>query len=164
MDAKEIEERVLAVKVTERFNWNLRQMEKSHQKWIECLKDIHDKQLYRNEYASFEDFCFLRLGISRDAGYKKLEAHGIKLALQDKLSNDPIALQVVEQMSEVSLREAGKIELEKRAEVIRELSMTGKVTAERVKRARTVESLMQPTEKPVKAKVVTCCPRCGREL
>lgn len=160
MEALEIQNRVKAVEERKRFEWNLGRMDKNRKEWISCLKDIHDKQLYRHDYGTFEEFCEKRLGISRDAGYKQLEAHGIRMSLQDNLSDDPVALEIVEGMSESSLREAAKIEPEKRENVIRELGSTGMVTAKRI---RNVERIIH-SEKPARAKVISRCPHCGGEI
>lgn len=159
METTEIQSRVDAAKDRNRLQWNLDNMEKSQRAWLESLKDIHERSLWRHDYASFEDFCNRKLGITRDAGYKKLEAHGIRLALQDELASEPETLEVVEQMSESALRNVKSIAQTERASVVKELAKTGVVTA------GSIQAVANPkAPKTAKAREVKKCPHCGLEL
>lgn len=152
MESQEIQERVSAVNDRSRLNWNLDEMRKSERKWLECLKDIHDKKLYRHDYPSFEEFCKKQLGIARRTAYDALQAQDMKALLIQEAPE--IEAQVLD-MSRSSLVETARLEPEKRVQVVRSIAQTGAVTMTKIKAAS------KPKEKKAEAREVIQCPHCG---
>lgn len=157
MESLEIQERIAAGNDRRRLEWNLEEMRKAGNKWMESLKDIHDKKLYRHDYDTFEEFCKQKLNIHRRTAYLAIEAQDMRMLLCDE---SPEIADTIQEMSANSLRAITKVEPSKRAQVIKELSIqTGSVTAAAIK------SKIDPlVEKPVQGREIHRCPHCNGEI
>ena len=111
-----------------------------------ALLAIQDRRLYRLTHSTFEDYCQDRWGISRDYAYKTIRAANTVAALE--------AVQAPVPQTESQARELIGLSPEKAAEVMRQASTGGKVTAAGIKQARAkVEHPPTPTPPTTRAAV-----------
>ncbi len=92
-----------------------------------ALQQVRDGRLYRASHATFEDYCRVRWGWSRQRGYQLIEAAEVLASL-------PIECQPVVD-TERAARELAKVEPEQREAVVKQAAAAGPVTAKAIKEA-----------------------------
>jgi hypothetical protein len=90
-----------------------------------ALAEIKRRTFYREEYASFEDFCQGEYGIERSYAHRLIEAVKVK----QSVAASPAASQVT---NEAQARALGAVPEEERAGVLEATAETGPVTAQRI--------------------------------
>lgn len=94
-----------------------------------ALLSIRDERLYRAEYATFEDYCRERWGLSQPRAYQLMDAAGVVSTMVESGLEPPT--------NERQVRELGRVPEERRAEVWQQtLDATGgKPTAAAIRQA-----------------------------
>lgn len=92
-----------------------------------ALQKIRDQKLYREQYATFEDYCRERWGWSRQRAYQIISAAEVVKSLPAEMST------MVD--TERAARAVASIPKGKRVEVVRAAAQTGRVTAKTVEKA-----------------------------
>jgi hypothetical protein len=121
----------------ERTEWNrLRQVVgDSLRDWCEALRAIRDRRLYREDYPTFEAYCQIELGKTRQRINQVLAADVIRI----ELSSEPILESMLSKSSTRVVEEIAKVpgEVRKRVavQVAKEADEAGEVpTAQHVRR------------------------------
>jgi len=92
-----------------------------------ALMEIRDKELWRYDYKSFEDYCHKVWGWKKSYSYMLMESAVVVKALPKSVST------IVENPGQVSA--LAKVPKEKRAEVLEKAASNGKVTARSIAEA-----------------------------
>lgn len=103
--------------------------------WCEALRTIRDKRLYREDYPTFEAYCQIELGKTRQRINSVMNAELVRV----ELSQDPILESMLSKTSTRAVEEIAKAPGEVRkkvaVKVAKEAEETGKpLTAKQVKR------------------------------
>lgn len=129
--------------------------------FCEAMREIRDSKLYRDEYDTFESFCQVELGKTRQRINQILNAD----LLRSELESDPSLETIVSKTNEGVMREIAKAPPELRNEVAKKVAakaeLDGKVpTAKQVKAvvAEVVAPIEKSEEEPSPAKPVTVQP------
>ena len=91
-----------------------------------ALLEIRESRLYRDTHATFVDFCAAEFGLKKRRAYQLIEAAAV---VEESPECEKFCT------SESQIREIGKVEPEKRAEVMAKAAESGKVTANSIREA-----------------------------
>ena len=97
-----------------------------------ALKEIKDRELWKEEAESFQAFCVDNWGVSRSRAYQLIECAEIVTELPPQLST------MVD--TERGARELKKVPKEKRAEVVEQAANNGRATATAIENAAAAAS------------------------
>jgi hypothetical protein len=116
--------------------------------WCEALREIRDARLYREEYPTFEDFCRIEIGKTRQRINQMLNADLVRMELESV----PSLESMLSKTSGRAIEEIAKAPPESRAEVATrvaaEVEATGEApTAKKVKRV-VAEVVATPEPEP----------------
>jgi hypothetical protein len=109
------------------YTYHKERFSKGVQQAAESLLAIRDGRLYREDYATFEDFCRGELGKTRHSVNYIIKAGEVLKSLPDDL--------VTIVTKESQLRELSKAPPEAREEIVRKVVSEGKPTAAKIKEA-----------------------------
>jgi len=119
-------------RVTDELKRNEAVIERGLKTFVEvgsALMDIRDARLYRNGYATFEDYCQQRWNMSRPRAYQLIEASETVKGLSTNVDTPTPT-------TESQARELSGLEPETAAEVMKTAHDSGKVTASSIREAR----------------------------
>lgn len=142
--------KALTAQEYKRFNELRKVTTDSMRAWCEALREIRDARLYREEYDTFEDFCRVELGKTRQRIYQVLSADLVRI----ELASDAGLSKIFDKASESAIRELEKAPPELRRavaeKVVAEAEETGTaLTAKKVKRVvAEVVATPEPEQEP----------------
>lgn len=117
--------------------------------WCDALRTIRDKRLYREDYPTFEAYCQIELGKTRQRIHQVLSADLVRV----EISNDATLSKIFDKAPESAVAEIAKVPGEVRkkvaVKVAKEAEETGKPpTAKQVKRVA-AEVIAAPKPEPM---------------
>lgn len=159
-----------------RLDWNETEMRKGMNSISSSLRDIHDKKLWQDKWASFEDYCKEQWGMSRQRAYQLIGAENTRLLLADAANDDSELAKVAGKLNDRQATELVGVPKEQALAVLRDaIKEPGKLTASSIKQAKarvigTSTNLPMHVEKPPLpeepdlGEEPKCCPTCKRPL
>lgn len=121
-------------------------------KWVEewtevaaALKEIHDDELYKKEYLTFEKFCDGEFGIGQAYAYRLLEA----LSVKESVAASPMGELLT---NERQARALSAVKDTKRVAVLNRVAKAGPVSA------RAITESIKPQERKAPPKVIDVQP------
>lgn len=162
MNSEQITNSRLTFDRRKRLEWNENEMMKAYKSFGSCLKDIHDKKLWEGDYASFEEYCQKKIGVSMRRAYQMMEAHSSRCFLADEAEKegDTKMASAANALNDRQSCELSNLPKEKALEVLK-AAMAGPepLTAATIKRAKAKVIDGVIVEPPAKK-----CPHCGGAL
>lgn len=131
-----------------RLEWHEKEIKKGVNMVAKSIKAIHDDQLYRRQFATFDDYCEQRLNLSKARAYQILNAQSVRELLGSVMQDAP-------QLSDNAALALKDSPVEKVVEIVKSASTKGKVTKEAI--------LHEIGKKPEKPKIICTCPNCGHQ-
>ncbi len=102
--------------------------------WIEAIRIIRDKKLYREDYKTFELYADSECGLSRQYVNRMIEAAGVRVDLETIVSKSPRANEINTEGQLKELKDVPRDELElvvnKAAEIAGDAPITAKIIRE----------------------------------
>lgn len=140
-----------------------------------ALAEIRDSKLYRQDYATFEDYCQSRWDLARRRAYQLIEASEVVASISPQLrltmcknlthsETQQVENQVPIPSNEWQALELAKVPVDRRAEVMREAAASGdKITAKRIATtAKRLGAVSANGKSKDIAKPLILCERCQR--
>lgn len=118
----------------------------------QALGEIRDSRLYREEHATFEDYCLKAWDITRSYGYRLIEAAEV-VAEMSPIGDTPLPANEAQARALKDIPTA-----EAKAEVMREAAEDGPVTAKKIRDVVTKRSESPARGREVREETVTTDP------
>lgn len=157
-----------------RLEWNEKQMETAIKGIASSLKDIHDLELWQIKYDTFDSYCKMRWGMTRQRAYQLIGAEGARLMLADATAGEPALAEAAGKLNDYQAEQFKNVPPGKAADVLRDAtSRPGKMTANKIKQAKASVIDAPPPDPadeeppkfpPAANLLVWTCPHCGKEI
>lgn len=168
MTSNEVATRVFTHEKNKLLAWYEERLQAAAMLVPQLLKKLRDEkgEPWKPEFATFEEYCRLRLGYEPRRVQQIIEAQTIRELLAESC---PEMTPIVEKMKEEPVRILGKVPVDKRKEVLEMAAagaIKGVVTGRQLKQAKAkVLSTTIGTNSSAAVKPAPClCPHCHRPM
>lgn len=154
-----------------RLEWNERQITSAMNTAKSSLKDIHDHELWKGKYDSFEQYCLKKWDMTRQRAYQIIGAETTRALLAGS-TEDPALKEAAEKLNDAQASELNGLPAETALEALKDaVERPGKMTASKMKQAkgRVIEQLSgkegdEPCAPPTNTSAPVTLPGQGKTI